>query len=173
VLERYYRAAFQQQANQVVRITADCPLIDPQVIDLVIDAFMETEHAYVSNINPPTYPDGLDTEVFSFTALEQAWRDAKLRSEREHVTLYIRNHPELFSLGNVAHHRDLSGLRWVVDEACDLEFTRAIYAKLGDAPFVMANVLRLLEEEPQLAKINANITRNEGLLKSLLEDGVL
>ena len=170
VLDRYYQAAKQHQLNCIVRLTADCPLADSHVIDRVIAAYQVGEHDYVSNIDPPTFPDGLDTEVFSFYALERAWRDASLRSEREHVTLYIRNHPELFRLANVVSERELSDLRWVVDEVRDLAFVREVYRKLGNASFLTDDILRLLQQEPDLKAINSNIMRNEGLLKSLAQD---
>jgi len=170
VLDRYYQAALRHQVNCIVRLTADCPLADPHVIDRVVGAYNPREHDYVSNIDPPTFPDGLDTEVFSFAALERAWRDAKLPSQREHVTLYIRNHPELFRLANVVNETDLSAMRWVVDEARDLEFVREVYRRLGNNIFFTEDVLRLLDGEPSLQKINGSIMRNEGLLKSLARD---
>jgi len=170
VLDRYYQAALQHRVNCIVRLTADCPLADPHVIDRVIGAYIPGERDYVSNIDPPTFPDGLDTEVFSFSALERAWRDAKLPSQREHVTLYIRNHPELFRLANVVNEIDLSAMRWVVDEARDLEFVREVYRRLGSNIFSTEDVLKLLYEEPYLQKINGSIMRNEGLLKSLAQD---
>jgi spore coat polysaccharide biosynthesis protein SpsF len=173
VLDRYYQAALQHQVYCIVRLTADCPLADPQVIDRVIGAYIPGEHDYVSNIDPPTFPDGLDTEVFSFSALERAWCNATLRSQREHVTLYIRSHPELFRLANVANECDLSNLRWVVDEVRDLEFVREVYRKLGSGAFFTEDVLKLLREEPNLKAINSTITRNEGLLKSLAQDAAV
>jgi spore coat polysaccharide biosynthesis protein SpsF len=112
----------------------------------------------------------LDTEVFSYSALERAWRDANLRSEREHVTLYIRKHPELFRLANVTNEPELSDLRWVVDEITDLKFVREVYRKLGNAPFFTDDILRLLQDEPDLKALNSNIMRNEGLWKSLAQD---
>jgi spore coat polysaccharide biosynthesis protein SpsF len=173
VLDRYYKAAHVYQIGQVVRLTADCPLLDPQVVDEVVGVFQGSAYAYVSNINPPTYPDGLDTEVFSWAALATAWQQARLRSEREHVTLYIRNHPETFHLGNVTHQPDLSELRWVVDERRDLAFIRAIYDHLGERPFGLDDVLQVLRQHAELQELNANILRNEGLLKSLAEDKVI
>jgi spore coat polysaccharide biosynthesis protein SpsF (cytidylyltransferase family) len=170
VLDRYYQAATQHQLNCIVRLTADCPLADSQVIDRVIAAYDVGKHDYVSNIDPPTFPDGLDTEVFSFSALERAWRDANLRSEREHVTLYIRKHPELFRLANVTNEPELSDLRWVVDEISDLKFVREVYRKLGNAPFFTGDILRLLQDEPDLKALNSKIMRNEGLWKSLAQD---
>jgi spore coat polysaccharide biosynthesis protein SpsF (cytidylyltransferase family) len=175
VLDRFHGAASRVGASAVVRITADCPLLDPAVVQRVVDEFTVAAGAadYVSNINPPTYPDGLDCEVFSFAALERAWKEARLRSEREHVTLYIRNHPELFAIRNVANDHDLSALRWVVDEPADLEVARAVYSHFGEAPFGMDDVLRFFASQPELAGINAAFTRDEGLLRSLREDGYI
>lgn len=170
VLGRYVGAAKRFAADPILRITADCPLIDPQVIDRVVDAFAGKDLDYVSNINPPSFPHGLDTEILSAEALARADREARWQSEREHVTLYIRQHPDRFRTFNVAHTPDLSGRRWVVDEATDLEFVRAVYERMGDRSFGMADVLALLSSEPELALINAGIARDEGLKKSLAED---
>jgi spore coat polysaccharide biosynthesis protein SpsF len=170
VLSRYVGAAALHDADPIVRITADCPLLDPAVIDRVVDAFAGNGLDYASNINPPTFPHGLDTEILSAEALRRADREARWRSEREHVTLYVRNHPELFRSFNVTHTPDLSGRRWVVDEATDLQFVRAVYERMGERPFGMADVLALLQREPELAALNAGIVRDEGLKKSLAED---
>jgi spore coat polysaccharide biosynthesis protein SpsF len=170
VLGRYVGAAKRYAADPILRITADCPLIDPQVIDRVVDAFAGKDLDYASNINPPSFPHGLDTEILSAEALARADREARWQSEREHVTLYIRQHPDRFRTFNVAHTPDLSNRRWVVDEATDLEFVRAVYERMGDRAFGMADVLALLSSEPELARINAGIVRDEGLKKSLAED---
>lgn len=166
VLDRYVQAAAERDADVVVRITADCPLLDPEVVDEVVSAFDEGVD-YVSNIDPPTFPDGLDVEVASVAALRRAHREATLPSEREHVTLHIRNHPERYRTRNVAAAVDRSHLRWTVDEPQDLRFARAVYARLGDRNFVTRDVLRLLDEHPELASVNAHIERNEGLRRSL------
>lgn len=173
VLDRYYQAANSFSADVVVRLTADCPLLDSSVIERVIALFLESEFDYTANILKCTYPDGLDTEVFSFMALEQAWRQAMLKSEREHVTPYIRNHPDIFNLGNVNHVEDLSSLRWTVDEPEDLDFVRAVYSHFKSNTFYMEDILKLLSEQPGLLVINQGIKRNEGYLKSVLEDKVL
>jgi spore coat polysaccharide biosynthesis protein SpsF len=170
VLDRFVGAARGFDVNPIVRLTADCPLLDPVVIDAVVARFAAGDVDYAANINPPTFPDGLDTEVFSRNALEQAAREARLRSEREHVTLYIRNHPEIFRIANVRHARDLSAMRWTVDEPDDLELVRAVYAELGNPDFGMEDVLRLLAEQPELARANARFARDEGLRASLRED---
>ena len=173
VLARYLGAAQQFDADPIVRLTADCPLLDPVVVDAVVARFAAGDVDYAANINPPTFPDGLDTEVFSRNALEQAAREARLRSEREHVTLYIRNHPEIFRIANVCHARDLSAMRWTVDEPADLELVRAVYAEFGNPDFGMEDVLRLLAKQPDLARANARFARDEGLRASLREDGTV
>jgi spore coat polysaccharide biosynthesis protein SpsF len=172
VLDRYCQTARAYDLDVIARITADCALIDPEVIDLIVREFETGKWDYTANTNPPSYPDGLDTEVFSRDSLERAWRDAELKSEREHVTLHIRNHPERYRIGNVTHAQDLSAMRWVVDEPSDLAFVRAIYDALGEKPFGMREVLQLLSQRPELEQINSGITRDEGLKKSLLNDGV-
>ena len=171
VLDRFYVAA-KLYGGAIMRVTADCPLIDPDVIDAVGNLFSRREHDYVANINPPTSPDGLDGELFTFAALERSWRDARLRSEREHVTLYIRNHPELFRIGNVRCDRDLSHLRWTVNEPRDLEFIEAVYDRLGDGPFGLEETLSLVEREEGLTHLNSGIMRDAGLMKSLASDSV-
>jgi spore coat polysaccharide biosynthesis protein SpsF (cytidylyltransferase family) len=174
VLDRYYQAAKHYAADAIVRLTADCPLLDPAVIDKVVRAFQAGDYDYVSNVLPPTYPDGLDTEVFRWDALERAWREACFMSQREHVTSYICEQPTLFRLGNVEHDPDLSALRWTVDEPQDLEFVRRVYGYLGPVHFFgMAEILALLREHPELNGINAGFQRNEGYLKSLREDTII
>ncbi|MCK4598754.1 glycosyltransferase family protein [Candidatus Bipolaricaulota bacterium] len=173
VLDRYYQAAKWMSADVIVRITADCPLIDPDIVDKVVRSYMNGDYDYVSNTNPPMYPDGLDTEVFSLEALKRTWYEAGLQSEREHVTPYIRKHPELFRIGNVRYGRDLSSMRWTVDDSRDLEFVRAVHGYLGSNSFTVANVLSLLKKHPELMEINAGIGRNEGYQKSLREDGLI
>jgi spore coat polysaccharide biosynthesis protein SpsF len=139
----------------------------------VLERFNLGDVDYTSNAHPPTYPDGLDTEVMSFASLEQAWREAGLSSEREHVTAYIWNRPEQFRLANVVNEVDLSHLRWTVDESRDLEFVRRVYACLyapGHLPFAMNDVLTLLERDGSLLDVNSGIVRNEGYAKSLRAD---
>ncbi len=171
VLDRYTRAARRVGADVIARLTADCPLLDPAVIERVMESFRSGEFDYVSNTLQPTYPDGLDAEVIGREALERAWREAVLKSEREHVTAYIWKHPDRFRLGNVRHEHDLSSLRWTVDEPEDLEFVRRVYAALGPRQFGMADVLALLGQHPELAEINRAFIRNEGYQRSLREDG--
>jgi len=174
VLDRFHQAAERFGVSVVVRITPDCPLLDPAVAGLVLARFLDARGSldYASNTQPPTFPDGQDTEAFSAAALARAWREARLPSEREHVTPYIWKHPERFRLANVRHAEDLSALRWTVDEAADLDFVRAVYARLGDARAAgLGEVLALLRREPALREINRSLTRNEGYAKSLRADG--
>ena len=170
VLDRYYQAASSVGAGAVVRITADCPLVDPEVIDMVVGVYESGTFSYVSNVNPPTYPDGLDTEVFSMEALKMAWSEAVLRSDREHVTPYLRKNREKFLSANVTNSTDLSPMRWTVDQQEDLDFVREVYRLLGTGHFPMDVVVDLFRKNPQLTGINTGIVRNEGFLKSLAMD---
>ena len=171
VLDRFYVAARAEKAMQVVRITADCPLIDPEVIDRVVRRFQRGDLDYASNTMVRSYPDGLDTEVFSFSALEKAWHEATKTSEREHVTPYLR--AEKFRTANVEN--DSASLyqhyRWTVDETKDLEFIRTVYRALGEKRnFGMRDVLELLEKNAGLEKMNSEIVSNRGYYKSLFDE---
>ncbi|MDD5433505.1 MAG: glycosyltransferase family protein [Candidatus Pacebacteria bacterium] len=173
VLDRYYQAAKQFDIDPIVRITADCPVLDWQVCDEVINFYLENQFDYVSNVRPPTFPDGLDVEVFSFAALEKSWQAAKLKSEREHVVPYIVNHPEIFKIGNLVRNgNDLSDLRLTLDEKDDLILLKKIYSALykKNNYFTLNDILKLFQKNPELLKINQKIKRNEGFLKSLRED---
>ncbi|MGD2179782.1 cytidylyltransferase domain-containing protein [Lusitaniella coriacea] len=174
VLDRFYQASKYFGVSVIIRVTPDCPILDPEISGLVLNNFLKANGSldYVSNVHPPTFPDGLDTEVFSFTALEQAWCQARKPSEREHVTPYIWKHPEQFCLANVSHSCDLSSLRWTVDEAQDLEFVRAVYNRFSTTQkyFGMTELLESIEKEPHLLKINQGISRNEGYYFSLNKD---
>lgn len=175
VLDRFYQAATRFNADAVVRITADCPLIDPEVVGQVVDAFREGDYDYVSNIFSYTYPDGLDVEAFSFPALEETWREARTPAEREHVTPYMRWSSGRFRVHSVENPMDLSArdLRWTVDEPSDLDFVRTVYDRLwkeDQRPFGLNDVLQLLESEPHLAEMNSVTIRNEGYYKSLASE---
>ena len=156
VLDRYYRAAKQFSADVVVRITSDCPLIEPEVTDLVIKEFIEAKPDYAHTRN---YPRGLDTEVFSFDVLERIWNEDKNPAWREHVTPYIYRHPEKFSIKAVCNDEDLSFMRWTVDTQEDLEFVRRIYDHFGHDLFSWREVLDLLKEHPEWLEINKHIVQ--------------
>jgi len=172
VLDRYYQAARLAQAKHIVRITGDCPLIDPKVIDKVIARYERSAADYSSNVLAHTFPDGQDVEVFSFKALGKAWKEARLLSEREHVTPYIWKNPRLFALSGIEHKKDLSDKRWTLDNPEDLRFISKIYKHLyKKSPlFGMEDVLKLLKKHPEYEIINAKISRNEGYAKSLTND---
>jgi spore coat polysaccharide biosynthesis protein SpsF len=171
VLERYFLAACHFKADTVVRVTGDCPLGDPDVLDDVVAFYDKTGADYTSNVHEPTFPDGLDVEVMSFAALERAHRAAKLSSEREHVTPYIWKNSELFKQANWKSSEDLSAMRWCVDDERDLEFVRSIYRELLPIKrdFGMHDILALLKRQPGLV-INSDTQRNEGYLLSLINE---
>ncbi len=170
VLDRYYQAAKAHQADAIVRITADCPAIDPTIVDEVVQGYLDGGFEFFGLAGE--FPDGLDCTVFAFTAIERAWQEATLPSEREHVGPYIEKNPQLFKSGKLEKFTGLSHHRWTLDEPRDLEFLQAVFARLyreGET-FLAPDVLKLLDAEPQLAAINGSIIRNEGYLKSLQSD---
>jgi spore coat polysaccharide biosynthesis protein SpsF len=155
-LDRYYCACKEHEADAVVRITSDCPLIDPVESGKVVDAFETQAADLAANDIKATYPLGLGTEVVSCKALHLAWRQATKPYERQHVTPYIYQHPEQFRLVNVESPSNYSSLRWTVDTPADLEFVRSVFARL-DGDFCWHDVLSLLEREPGLIEINRNV----------------
>lgn len=171
VLDRYYQCALSHHAQAVVRITADCPALDPTLVDEVVLGFQAG--AYDLYYLGGEFPDGLDCAVFSFSALQRAWREAKLPSEREHVGPYVVNHPEWFRLGQLDKFKGLAHHRWTLDEPRDLAFLQSVFERLqrpDGLPFLTQDLLDLLEREPGLQQANDGIVRNEGLLKSLAVD---
>jgi spore coat polysaccharide biosynthesis protein SpsF len=160
LLDRYYQAAQQHAAEVIVRVTADCPLLDPELVDHTVTAFHHAGVAFAANRLPRhrTYPIGLDTEVCSLAALQQAWREATEPHQREHVMPFIYEHPERFSNLILDHSEDLGDLRWTVDTAQDLEFVRAVYARMAPREdFGWLEVLALVRAAPELAAINAHV----------------
>jgi spore coat polysaccharide biosynthesis protein SpsF len=172
VLDRFYQAAVKYNALHIARLTGDCPLTDPAVIDYVIESYAESGVDYASNALEPSYPDGLDVEIFNIATLKQAWGKAQLPSEREHVTPYIHKHPNVFKLLSVKHTEDLSALRWTVDNPEDFAFVSRVYEALypKDPNFNTADVLNLISTEPDLAGVNSHLVRNEGYQRSIAKD---
>lgn len=172
VLDRFYQAAIRRNPDIVVRLTGDCPLADPEVIDAVIGFFLSGNHDYASNAVEPSFPDGLDVEVLRFSCLKTAWEEARLPSQREHVTLFIHGQPDRFNIGSFRREPNLGHLRWTVDEPADLEFVRRVYETLHpqNPGFGMAEILDLLSANPEIGAMNAGINRNEGLQKSVERD---
>jgi len=169
VLSRYYHAALKHKADIVVRVTGDCPLSDPKLIDSIINLHVDKQSKYTSNCRPATFPDGFDVEIFNFDLLEDAYHNAELPSEREHVSPYIVKNIEKL---NYEYKEDLSALRVTVDNSEDLSVVREIYEKLdGDKNlFSFEEVIDFLKENPDVSSINSKYERNEGSIKSLEED---
>jgi spore coat polysaccharide biosynthesis protein SpsF len=160
VLDRYYRAAQFARADVIVRITADCPLIDSEVADRTIQAFLDAKPDYASNTLERTYPRGLDTEVISTDALACAWREAKEPYQRSHVTPYLYQNPKVFRLLSVKGEGDYSSHRWTLDTPEDLEFIHLVYDRFIDQDdFHWHHVLALIEGEPAMAKVNGDIAQ--------------
>jgi spore coat polysaccharide biosynthesis protein SpsF len=165
VLSRYFGAAKEFSADTVVRVTSDCPLIDPAVVDRLIAAFLDGcgSFDYVSNTRERTFPRGLDAEVFSFAALAEAHAEATKPYEREHVTPFIYLHPQRYRLSQVVSGRDIGWHRWTVDTPEDFELIRRILVALGQTrpDFALDDVLALLDAHPDWIAINAAIRQKE------------
>lgn len=157
VLDRYYQAAAHHALDVVVRITSDCPLLDPDLADdvvrLVLDAPGRVD--YAANTLRRTYPRGLDVEAVPFATLERVWRDATSFHQRAHVFPYIHEHPDQFSMAGTADTVDRSHMRWTVDTADDLIFVREVCRDLGTREFTWRDVLNVLDARPDLLQINA------------------
>lgn len=162
VLDRYYQAAKHFQCGAVMRITADCPLIDPDVLDALIEKFSNLKPDYASNFLKRTYPRGLDAEIMTFECLERTWQKASEPYQRTHVTPYIYQNPDLFRLAGMTSETDYSAHRWTVDTPEDLSFIRAIYDRLSsEGLFSWRRVLSLIESEPSLTLINSAIHQKD------------
>jgi spore coat polysaccharide biosynthesis protein SpsF len=174
VLDRYYQAAHTIKPDVVVRLTGDCPLIDPTIIDRMVDVYRKQHCDYAANSAPPpgTFPDGMDVEVFSFKSLEQAWREADKPSHREHVTFYFWQNPQLFRLFRYDLDEDLSSVRLTVDYPEDLEVACEVYRRLytQDPLFTMNDILALLHAHPEISGRNKDIMRNKGWESALAKD---
>ena len=171
VLARYYHAARQYKIDPIVRITADCPLIDPEIVDEVIDAFLAGSYDSCSLFGE--FPNGLETRVFSFRALSAAYNEAKLPSEREHVGgAFFENNRHRFKVGGFEKFRGKADYRWTIDEPEDYEFLKEIFGELykEGGMFFSRDIFNLLARRPGLSKINSHIIRDEGYHKSLKED---
>jgi len=170
VLDRVYQAAAATDADHIVRLTGDCPLTDPAIVDKVVAEHLAAGNDYTSNTVSLSFPDGLDVEVVTFAALKRAWQSAHAIEEREHVTAYLYRHAEIFKLGQVLNGADLSGLRWTVDYPADLEFVRAVFAALHPtrADFGLQDIIRLIKSNPALSEINAavNPSHNRSVSRS-------
>ena len=172
VLDRYYQCAKLLHPDYVIRITGDCPLFDWRYLDMALEQ-MNTESDYLSEITE-SFPDGLDIEIIKFDALKDAWENAKMTSEREHVTVYLRNHPEKYRIQNLeCPISGIGNMRWTLDEDEDYELISRIYSHfLNDykEDFITEDILKYMQDNPELQLINIKYARNEGLAKSLRDD---
>ncbi len=164
VLDRYYQAAKKFEADVVVRITCDCPLIDPGVVDKVVSHFIESQPGidYASNfLEPRTYPRGLDTEVFHFSVLERCWKEGNDPSSREHVTPYIYRNPQIFKTAGVWNETNHADLRWTVDTPEDMELVRRIYGHFKHDRFTWQEALELIRQHPDWSELNRAIEQKK------------
>jgi spore coat polysaccharide biosynthesis protein SpsF len=156
VLDRYFKCAQKFMFSSIVRITADNPLIDPIIVDETIQKFNSGSYDFVTNCLTRTFPYGTEVEVFSFKALQKGWQEATKPSEREHVTPYFYNNPNKFRIFNLQYSRNISYLRWTVDQINDLNLIQMIVSKITKRPILLNDIIDLLTKEPELTKINAN-----------------
>ena len=162
VLERYYLAAKQFEASIIVRITADDPFKDPVIIDKVIDKLFMENLDFAYNNNPPTFPEGLDTEVFTFDSLEKAHKQSLEDYEREHVTQFFYRNRKKFKQSNYSNASDLSYLRWTIDTEKDYFMAKEVYRILyrENKIFLMNDILEILKKDPQISEINKDVKRS-------------
>jgi spore coat polysaccharide biosynthesis protein SpsF (cytidylyltransferase family) len=172
VLDRYYKCALEHKIKNIVRITADCPLIDSKIIDLVTREYINGDYDYVTNTIEYTFPDGFDVEVFSFETLKITWKQAKLPSEREHVTPYIRNNVD-FKKKNVYAKEKHPLYRLTLDYPDDYEFIKLVYEGIGKDNFNFQDIKNYLNNNPKLLEINQHHSINEGYQQSLKEDNII
>ncbi|WP_313150299.1 glycosyltransferase family protein [Lysinibacillus capsici] len=172
VLDRFYAVSLQYTPKNIIRLTGDCPLIDPKIIDKVISLHICNENDYTSNVIIPTYPDGMDVEVLTYETLIKIKKSASRPSHKEHVTLYLNENREKFKTENVTYNKDLSEIRLTVDEYEDLELIQKVYNKLQNkGDYTLEDIIILFKNEPELLNINKQFNRNEGLVKSLENEG--
>jgi spore coat polysaccharide biosynthesis protein SpsF (cytidylyltransferase family) len=172
LLDRYYKCAIEHKAEVVVRLTPDDCFVDPPTVDRAVQIFKDNKVDFVTNHFDPTFPEGLDVEVYSINALKKSWELAKLASEREHVFPYIQNNQEQFKIINFKQDINYSHLRWTIDYECDLDMMKVVYNHLyGKNPcFQQDDIISLLEEHPEIATINSHIKRKEGVNKTKAMD---
>lgn len=175
VLDRYYQAVLTFPCDTIVRLTADCPLIDPTIIDQVVTVFKNNQYDFVANTAPPhgaTYPDGMDVEVFSMANLKRAWQEAEKPSEREHVTFYFWKNPTLFNTFRIDLENDLSAYRFTVDYPEDFTLVSHIITHFYPALPYMEDMIAFCEENPDICAINSHIERNRGWIRAFENDRI-
>ena len=171
VLERYYKCAKKFSISTIVRIPSDKPLIDPEIVDKTVKEFTNDSFDYVTNfLSQPTFPSGTEVEVFSINALEIAFNNAKLPSEKEHVTPYFPNHENDFKIKHIENSENFAHLRWAVDRIEDLNLVKEIVSKIQKRPILIQDIIELFEREPRLVDINKEVDGKEGEIKSMKDD---
>jgi len=173
VLERFYFSAKKFKVETIIRITADDPFKDPEIIDNVISMLKNENLDFAYNNHPPSFPEGLDTEVFTFTALEKAYLSATDPFELEHVTQYLYRNPEIFRQKNFSYKKNISNLRWTIDREKDLEMAKTVYRFLYKEKevFLLNDILNLLVKEPWISDINADVERSSMYKKNEASSG--
>jgi len=181
LLDRYFQCAKKYDCDPIIRITSDCPLIDPNVIDKIISEFIKKKYDYLANNlekikgkwnnSMCNFPQGMTVEVSTYSALEKAWKEAKKPSEREHVFPYIQFNPQIFKVNRIKYHKDLSYIRCTVDRINDLKFIRKIYNLLPNKKYItISDIEQVINQNPKLVSINNKIPFDEGYQISLIED---
>lgn len=169
VLDRYYQCAKEFSFDTIIRITADNPLIDPNIVDLIISEYKNHKCDFATNTLYRTFPYGTEVEVFSFEALEKAWKNAKKPSEREHVTPFIRDSHNGFTLINIENSDNFSHLRYTIDRIEDYRLVKEIARNIDTRPVLIQNIIDLYKKKPSIFEINRNV-EHDGYLKSLKKD---
>lgn len=170
VLDRYFQCAKKFNLKHIARITSDCPLIDPTIVDQTIEIYNNETYDYVNNFYKRSFPSGTEVEIISFNTLEKTWKEAKKPSEREHVTPYIYNNPMKFKIGSLEYETNISNLHWAVDRIEDFKLVKTLYQKINKKPILLADILNLIKKEPSLLEINKYTNPHEGYFKSLEEE---
>ena len=170
VLDRYYHCAKQFSFNHIMRLTGDNPLIDPEIVNNAIKQYCDSNCDYLTNSIDRTFPNGTEVEIFSFNALEIAWKNAKKKSEREHVTPYFYNNPKKFKIHYFKQQKNQSKFRYTIDRKEDYNLVVEILSRIKKRPIKTSDIIELLTNVPELLKLNSHIIPNEGYIKSINED---
>ena len=170
VLDRFYHCAKKFKFSTIVRLTADNPLIDPQIVNDSIQKYSNSDCDYLTNSIDRTFPNGTEVEIFSFNALETAWKFAKKKSEREHVTPYFYNNPNKFKIHHFKQKQDQSKFRYSIDRKEDYLLVLKILSEINTRPIKTSDIIELLTNYPEIKKLNSHIIPNEGYVKSISED---
>ena len=170
VLDRFYKTAIKYKPNIIVRITADCPIIDAKIIDKLISKAEKNNFDYISNVYPPSFPDGLDVSVFPFKTLEKTWKRAKSKYDKEHVVTYMQKNKK-FKKYNLLNSKNLSSIRLTVDEIVDLDVIKKILSHFKNFKFDLKSIEKLLKNNSEIFNSNNHLVRDEGSMKKSTSAG--